>query len=65
MSTEAQKRAARKYNNKNVQQIALGLNKKTDADIIAHLSAVQSKQGYIKELIRADMGTLSTPTQKA
>lgn len=68
MSTEAQKRAARKYNNKNVQQIVLGLNKKTDADIIAHLCTVQSKQGYIKELIRADIATrspLSTPTQKA
>lgn len=47
--------AAHKYNALNTVQIPIRLNKNTDADILAHLESVQSKQGYIKELIRRDM----------
>jgi len=47
--------AAVKYNSKNVKQIKLNLNLKTDADIIKALEAVPNKQGYIKDLIRKDM----------
>ena len=47
--------AAHKYNAKNTVQVPLRFNVKTDADIIARLESVQSKQGYIKELIRRDM----------
>lgn len=47
--------AAHKYNQKNTVQVPIRLNKNTDADILAHLESVQSKQGYIKELIRRDM----------
>ena len=36
-------------------QIKLKLNDRTDADILARLEKVGNKQGYIKELIRADM----------
>lgn len=35
--------------------IGLKLNKKTDAEIIAKLQSVPSKQGYIKDLIKADI----------
>lgn len=35
--------------------IGLKLNKNTDAEIIAKLETVPSKQGYIKELIKADI----------
>lgn len=35
--------------------IHLKLNNKTDIDIIAKLAEVESKQGYIKQLIRADI----------
>lgn len=35
--------------------IGLKLNKSTDADILAKLATVPSKQGYIKELIKADI----------
>jgi hypothetical protein len=31
------------------------LNTKTDADILEKLNEVENKQGYIKELIRADL----------
>lgn len=55
MATEAQKRAVRKYDEKNTRQYHLKLNLTTDAAIIAHLAAQKSVQGYIKDLIRADM----------
>lgn len=35
--------------------IHLKLNNKTDIDILAKLNTVESKQGYIKQLIRADI----------
>lgn len=35
--------------------IGLKLNKNTDAEILAKLASVASKQGYIKQLIRADI----------
>lgn len=47
--------ASMKYNAENVKQVKLGLNRKTDADIIAALAAVPNVQGYIKRLIRKDM----------
>ena len=39
----------------NTKGIYLKLSKTTDADIISWLSDHTNKQGYIKELIRADI----------
>ena len=39
----------------NTKGIYLKLTKTTDADIISWLSDCPNKQGYIKELIRADI----------
>lgn len=47
--------AINRYQKKNVIQLNIRLNKKTDADIIAALESVGNKQGYIKELIRLDI----------
>ena len=47
-------RASMKYNQANVKQIKLSLNKKTDADIIEILYRCDNVQGYIKDLIRKD-----------
>lgn len=47
--------AANKYNRNNTVQLLIRLNKNTDADIIAAISNAESKQGYIKALIRADI----------
>lgn len=55
VSTEAQKRATAKYDATNTVQIKLKLNRKTDADIIRKLDAVENKQKYIKDLIRSDL----------
>lgn len=44
------------YNKEHTQRVAIKLNKKTDADILAWLELQSNKQGYIKQLIRDDMG---------
>lgn len=54
-TSDAQIRAAAKYDAANTKQIMLKLNKNTDADILAALEACGNIQGYIKSLIRADL----------
>ena len=57
MTTEAQKRAQKKYDDANKDKfkcIQLKLNRETDADILEKLASVSSMQGYIKALIRDD-----------
>lgn len=44
-----------KYDAEHTTQVALKLNLKTDADILQALDQAPSKQGYIKQLIRADI----------
>ena len=39
----------------NTTRIVMNLNHNTDKDVLDKLSQVSSKQGYIKELIRADI----------
>lgn len=56
MTTEAQKRAAAKYDAQNTKVVKMKLNKRTDADILRKLQEVDNKQGYIKNLIRKDIG---------
>lgn len=55
MTTEAQKRAQKKYDEENKDKwrmIHLKLNKETDADVIEKLEASGNIQGFIKEAIR-------------
>ena len=54
-ASKAQLRAQAKYDKDNTVQVKLKLNKKTDKDIIIRLAAADNVQGYIKELIRADI----------
>lgn len=44
-----------KYNKEKTVQFKMKLNVHTDADIIEKLESVPNKQGYIKDLIRADI----------
>lgn len=44
-----------RYDQQNTRQIRLKLNIKTDKDILERLDKVGNKQGYIKDLIRADI----------
>lgn len=48
-------KALYKWQKKHTVQVALRFNDKTDLDVITQLENVPNKQGYIKELIRADM----------
>lgn len=54
-TTTPRVKASLKYNEKNVKQVKLALNLKTDADIISWLEQRDNVQGYIKGLIRDDM----------
>ena len=45
-----------RYNKLNTTTLCIRLNRKTDTDIIERLKAQQSKQGYVKRLIRQDIG---------
>lgn len=56
MATEAQIKAQAKYDAENTRQVHLKLNRNTDKDVLDKLDEVPSKQGYIKELIRRDLG---------
>lgn len=55
VTSKAQIRASAKYDAENTTKICLKFNDKTDADILKKLSEVDSKQGYIKALIREDL----------
>lgn len=57
MASEAKLRANSKSNKINTKMICVRLSYNTDADIIKKLDKVDSKMGYIKELIRKDMQT--------
>ena len=58
MATEAQKRAQKNYDRKSREKfkvLTLKLNKESDSDILAKLESTGNMQGYIKNLIRADI----------
>lgn len=55
MARESLKKAVAKYDSLNTKQIKLKLNLKTDRDVIEQLEKQGNKQGYIKQLIRADI----------
>ena len=54
-TTEAQRRAIKKYEKENTKRFSLKLNKKTDRDILERLDEVENKTQYIKMLIRKDI----------
>lgn len=53
MTTEAQKRASKKYREKG-NRITIDFYP-TESDLWDHIQKQPNKQGYIKNLIRADM----------
>ena len=53
-----------RYERKNLVQVIVRFNRKTDADILARMEAVSNKQGYIKSLIRADIARHATPADE-
>ena len=50
--TEAQKKAIRKYKQKNIVRFTLELNRTTDCDILEWLDAMPNMSGAIKDAIR-------------
>lgn len=61
MKNSAKKNAYNiEYNATHIKQIKFNFSLQYDADILAKLDSVPNKQGYIKELIRADIAAHST-----
>ena len=56
MTTVAQRKASAKYDKAHTRSVLFKFNTTTDADILAKLDEVGNKQGYIKELIRENIG---------
>ena len=54
MTSEAQRRAVKKYTEKNIKWVSIGLHVKNDADIIRVLEGIRGRQrsSFIKEAIR-------------
>lgn len=52
--TDAQKRAMEKYRKANVKQLSVRFYP-ADADVWEWLQAQPNRQGYVRDLIRADM----------
>lgn len=53
--TEAQRKASKKYNEKNTKIYPIKVNLKTEKDIYDKLENVDNVNGYIKQLIRSDI----------
>lgn len=60
MADKRHQEAVRRYDKLHTKPIYLKLNLKTDADILHQLEKVGNKQGYIKSLIRKDVGDAET-----
>ena len=56
MVRESKRKANAKYDKSHCTGVYLKLNNKTDNDILEKLSSVPNMQGYIKQLIRQDIG---------
>ena len=59
--SEAAKKADQRYKAEKTKQLVIRFYP-ADADILEHLQAQDSKQGYIKRLIREDMGRTNAET---
>ena len=62
-TSESKIRANAKYDKAHTTGVFLKLNKETDKDILEKLSSVSNRQGYIKNLIRHDIGSVPKTTE--
>ena len=57
MRSAASKRQQAAYEKEQTRHFSLKLNRSTDGDIILWLEGQENTQGYLKRLIRRDMGS--------
>lgn len=60
-SSEALKRAKKKYSKENTINKTVQLNKNTDNDIIPYIQNLDNFSGYVKDLIRKDIANKKQP----
>lgn len=64
MTSDAQRKAVKKYEAAHTISYKVKLNKRTDAEVIKKLKEVSNRNGYFKALIRADLsGNISWNTE--
>lgn len=59
MVSDAQKKATAKYQAVNRRRFQVVVNRKTEGDLLEWLEGVKNVSGYLKNLVREDMRTLS------
>lgn len=59
-ASESHLRAATKYKQANIVNVALQFNKKTDPDLTNFVRSLPNKTGFIKSLLREQMGVGAT-----
>ena len=58
MVSDSKRKANAKYDKAHCKGVYLKLNNETDKDILEKLASVPNVQGYIKQLIRQDIGSV-------
>lgn len=54
-TSQAQLRASAKYIKSTQRQYLLKVNKKTETELYEWMESIENRQGYLKELVLADM----------
>ena len=55
-------RASRRYAEENIVKVIVGINRRTEPELVEKVESVENRSGYVKDLIRADIA--SRPAQK-
>lgn len=46
----------KRYDEKNVLRVAVGFNRRTEPELVARIEREDNKAGYLKRLVREDLG---------
>lgn len=46
----------KRYDAKNVLRVAVGFNRRTEPELVARIEREDNKAGYLKRLVREDLG---------
>lgn len=50
-------KASQRYARENVLKVVVGINRRTEPELVEKVESVENRSGYIKDLIRADIAS--------
>ena len=50
-------KASQRYAKENVLKVIVGINRRTEPELVEKVESVENRSGYIKDLIRADIAS--------